>query len=233
MSHNDQNVMRPFAPPSVDPAAIALDKFHPLVNGKQPLELSSNLQRYIKAAQENIAEVEASGELPPMEGSDVGIVALGTGGSLPTKYRNGTHAFFSTPTHSKANILLISAVDTRKDPRMRKHFTRRRRRYLGSTRADVWLARRRVQCLASIARYQVYLHQPRPCRPSYWAGAYTREAKSGKLFTCQRHHYTYLKELIPIILARPPSDGTVVCRLYQKRTPLSPRAPRCARYWHR
>jgi ribonuclease Z len=93
MSHNDQNVMRPFAPPSVDPAAIALDKFHPLVNGKQQLELSSNLQRSIKAAQENIAEVEASGELPPIEGSNVGIVALGTGGSLPTKYRNGTHAF--------------------------------------------------------------------------------------------------------------------------------------------
>ena len=89
MSSSDRNVMRPYAAPSSYPAAVALDKFHPLVNGEQSLELSSLLQRYITTAKEHISEVEASGELPPIAGTDVGVVTLGTGGSLPSKYRNG------------------------------------------------------------------------------------------------------------------------------------------------
>ncbi|KAF9478239.1 hypothetical protein BDN70DRAFT_58947 [Pholiota conissans] len=110
MSSSDRNVMRPYAAPFSDPAALALDKFHPLVNGEQSLELSPFLQRYITAAKEHIAEVEASGELPPIAGSDVGIVTLGTGGSLPTKYRNVLSTLVRIP--GWGNVLLDAGEGT-------------------------------------------------------------------------------------------------------------------------
>lgn len=92
MSPTLLNVMRPWADPVPDPAIVAADKFHPHVNGTETLKFSPALQMYMAQAHAAIKEVTARGEIEPVEGADVGIITLGTGGSMPSKYRNGAHA---------------------------------------------------------------------------------------------------------------------------------------------
>lgn len=103
MASNLQNNMRPWTAPAPDPNIVAVDKFHPLVNGTQPFELSPLLQRYINTAQTAVSEVLASGEIKAEEGADVGIVTLGTGGSLPSKYRNGKNGPPDTVSLSRSH----------------------------------------------------------------------------------------------------------------------------------
>lgn len=82
--------LRPFAPPDLEPEAIALDQFHPLVSGAEPLVLSRAMQTRIFAAKGNVKKrLERGDALPSVPGRQVGIIPLGTGGSSPAKYRNG------------------------------------------------------------------------------------------------------------------------------------------------
>ena len=82
--------MRPYSPPMVDPEAISLDKFHPTVTGVESLILSTALKRRITAAKANIQRrLYGKDPLPFVEGREVGVIPLGTAGTLPSKYRNG------------------------------------------------------------------------------------------------------------------------------------------------
>ncbi len=86
------NGIRPWADPVPDPAIVAADKFHPHVNGTESLKCSPALRKYTAQARAAIEAVIARGAVEPMEGADVGIITLGTGGSMPSRYRNGAHA---------------------------------------------------------------------------------------------------------------------------------------------
>lgn len=81
--------MRPFASPIPDKAIEATDKFHPVISGKQPLEFSPFLSRSIDRARKNVAGILSKKDFEPVEHADIGIIPLGTGGSVPSKYRNG------------------------------------------------------------------------------------------------------------------------------------------------
>ena len=82
--------LRPFAPPVVEPEVVALDQFHPLASGTEPLVLSRVMQTRIFAAKSNVKKrLERDDALPSVPGGQVGIIPLGTGGSSPGKYRNG------------------------------------------------------------------------------------------------------------------------------------------------
>lgn len=88
--------MRPWIPPAPDPEVIKRDKFHPIASGAVPLEFSPVLSESIKEAKESIAQVvlQKNAESETEPGADVGIISLGTGGSLPSKYRNGKLFYF-------------------------------------------------------------------------------------------------------------------------------------------
>src|SRR6266567_8112087 len=81
--------MRPFTLPTPDKAMGATDKFHPVILGKQPPELSPFLSRSIERAQRNVAQIQSKKDFKLVEHADIGIIPLGTGGSVPSKYRNG------------------------------------------------------------------------------------------------------------------------------------------------
>jgi ribonuclease Z len=81
--------MRPFTLPTPDKAMEATDKFHPVILGKQPLEFSPFLSRSIERARRNVARILSNKDFKPVEHADIGIIPLGTGGSVPSKYRNG------------------------------------------------------------------------------------------------------------------------------------------------
>ena len=82
--------MRPYSPPIIDPEATSLDKFHPTVSGVESLILSAALRRRITAAKANIQRrIYSKDPLPFVEGREVGVIPLGTAGTLPSKYRNG------------------------------------------------------------------------------------------------------------------------------------------------
>jgi len=82
--------MRPYSPPMIDPEAISVDKFHPTVTGVESLMLSTALKRRITAAKANTQRrLYSKDPLPFVEGREVGVIPLGTAGTLPSKYRNG------------------------------------------------------------------------------------------------------------------------------------------------
>ncbi|KAF8956934.1 hypothetical protein BDZ97DRAFT_1848960 [Flammula alnicola] len=110
MASNLHTVMRPFTPPAPDPAIVALDKFHPIVSGAKPVEFSPALQRSIRTGKWNVSQVLSGSDLKPMEGADVGIVTLGTSGSLPSKYRNVLSTLVKIP--GRGNILLDAGEGT-------------------------------------------------------------------------------------------------------------------------
>ena len=82
--------LRPFAPPALEPEAVALDEFHPPASGAKPLVLSRAMQTRIFAAKSNVKKrLERGDALPSVPGGQVSIIPLGTGGSCPAKDRNG------------------------------------------------------------------------------------------------------------------------------------------------
>jgi ribonuclease Z len=66
-----------------------MDRFHPVIRGEQTLGISSGLQRRTEALRNRISQSIEQRENIVMPGSEVGVLTLGTGGSLPSKYRNG------------------------------------------------------------------------------------------------------------------------------------------------
>lgn len=116
--------MRPFAPPTPDKAIEATDKFHPVISGKQPLEFSSFLSRSIDRARKNVAGILSKKDFEPVEHADIGIIPLGTGGSVPSKYRNGAQLMQALcSSHSQ---YFISAINAYQDTWMGQYVTRYR-----------------------------------------------------------------------------------------------------------
>jgi len=81
---------RPYKPPTADAELAALDKFHSSVSGESPIVFSSTMQKRIDAAKSKVSRRIEQRNFPVTEGADVGVIPLGTGGSIPSKYRNGT-----------------------------------------------------------------------------------------------------------------------------------------------
>lgn len=83
------NSLRPYAPPTISPEFVAKDKFHPVIRGERTLGISSELQQRMEAVRNEISQGIEQRENIVIPGAEVGIVTLGTGGSLPSRYRNG------------------------------------------------------------------------------------------------------------------------------------------------
>ena len=60
-----------------------------MIRGEQPLGISPELQKHMEAIRNKISQGIEEKENIIMPGAEVGIITLGTGGSLPSKYRNG------------------------------------------------------------------------------------------------------------------------------------------------
>lgn len=86
--------LRPYCPPTIPPEFVAKDKFHPVIKGEQTLGISSELQQRMNTVRNQISQGIEQRENIYIPGTEVGIVTLGTGGSLPSKYRNGLPFFF-------------------------------------------------------------------------------------------------------------------------------------------
>lgn len=100
--------MRPFAPPTIPPADVDYDQFHPSITASSPPPLSPlTLQRFAEA-KANIQTHLESGKVVEPPGSDVTVLPLGTGGSLANKYRNGS--FVLSPLSSSATTLISLVV---------------------------------------------------------------------------------------------------------------------------
>jgi hypothetical protein len=107
MTSNLLSTIRPLAPPTPEELVAARDKFTPLTSSAAPLELSHALKKAIAIAKRNLKQVVERGQAQQIEGADVGVVALGTGGSMPSTHRNGSHPNHHSPDRaSRANIHL-------------------------------------------------------------------------------------------------------------------------------
>ena len=60
-----------------------------MIRGERTLGISSGLQQRTVAVRNQISQGIEQRENIVVPGAEVGIVTLGTGGSLPSKYRNG------------------------------------------------------------------------------------------------------------------------------------------------
>lgn len=88
------NLLRPYAPPTISPDVVAKDRFHPVIKGEQTFGISSELQQRMEAVRNEISQSIEQRENSVVLGAEVGIITLGTGGSLPSKYRNGLHLLY-------------------------------------------------------------------------------------------------------------------------------------------
>lgn len=82
--------LKPYSPPCSNPENSSKDEFHPTASGTEPVSLAPSMVKKIRAAKANIQK-HLDLDVTPLTdgGSQVGIIPLGTGGSLPNKYRNG------------------------------------------------------------------------------------------------------------------------------------------------
>ena len=83
------NLLRPYSPPTISPEIVAKDRFHPVIRGERTMGISSELQRRMEAVRNKVSQDVKQRKKNFVPGSEVGVVTLGTGGSLPSKYRNG------------------------------------------------------------------------------------------------------------------------------------------------
>lgn len=88
--------LRPYTPPTISPEIVSKDRFHPVIRGEETLGISLALQQRMEAVRDQISQCIEQKENIIMPGAEVGIVTLGTGGSLPSKYRNGLQFFVSS-----------------------------------------------------------------------------------------------------------------------------------------
>jgi ribonuclease Z len=90
MSSNLRLGLRPYSPPGVDLEITSPDKFHPAASGSEPILLSPSMRKKIRVAKANIQKHLGCDVSSLVDGgSQVGVIPLGTGGSVPNKYRNG------------------------------------------------------------------------------------------------------------------------------------------------
>ena len=88
MASNLYMNMRPPAPPIIENLPGDGDRFHPAVKKSSSLDLSPLTSEKFAAARLNVANAIEKGIDVP-EGAGVGVLPLGTGSALPSKYRNG------------------------------------------------------------------------------------------------------------------------------------------------
>lgn len=127
--------LKPYSPPGIDTDIASPDKFHPTASGAIPVLFSPSMQRRISAAKANKQRHQfCDVSLLTDGGSHVGIIPLGTGGSLPNKHRNGESRI--SPCFIYLNWFSVVYVDH--DTEVGKHTVGFGRRYLGSTGAKFW-----------------------------------------------------------------------------------------------
>ena len=88
MASNLYMNMRPPAPPIIENLPGDGDRFHPAVKKSSSLDLSPLTSEKFAAARLNVANAIEKGIDVP-KGAGVGVLPLGTGSALPSKYRNG------------------------------------------------------------------------------------------------------------------------------------------------
>lgn len=90
--HMEANIVVSMRPPC--PAAVEIDsgrdRFHPAIRSPELFELPPATLKCFDEARRRIEMFIAAGNAPKPPGGNVGILPLGTGSSLPSKYRNGT-----------------------------------------------------------------------------------------------------------------------------------------------
>lgn len=105
--------LRPYSPPAPDAYLSAADKFHPVINGSESLEISEKMGLTIQRAKDMVSQRERiRDESTTIPGRDVGIIALGTGGTLPSKYRNGWFLRFYDVYLEHLMIILKTVLST-------------------------------------------------------------------------------------------------------------------------
>lgn len=82
--------IRPPAAPITEICEKDGDLFHPAVSSENPIVLPPLTRERFAASRSSIEEHIASGKLHVPKGADVGVIPLGTGSAIPTKYRNGS-----------------------------------------------------------------------------------------------------------------------------------------------
>jgi ribonuclease Z len=88
MASNLYMNMRPPAPPIIENLPGDGDRFHPAVKKSSSLDLSPLTSEKFAAARLNVTNAIEKGIDVP-KGAGVGVLPLGTGSALPSKYRNG------------------------------------------------------------------------------------------------------------------------------------------------
>jgi ribonuclease Z len=89
MASHQKITIRPFFPPVVTSSEENGDRFHPVVCGKDSIQLSERALELYTEAQAKVEELSKDDGLIVPKGANVEIVPLGTGSAVPTKYRNG------------------------------------------------------------------------------------------------------------------------------------------------
>lgn len=129
--------MRPPAPPVQETFAEDVDLFHPAVSSQNPSLRTLptlTLQRFAEG--KKITEDHLnSGSVNIPNGADVGVIPLGTGSAIPTKYRNGLSNVFQ---RRRFNLYRCSLLNPPSDPELGKYSVGGWRRYLGATHPSVW-----------------------------------------------------------------------------------------------
>lgn len=109
MASNLYMNMRPPAPPIIENLPGGGDRFHPAVKKSSSLDLSQLTSGKFAAARLNVANALEKGMDVP-KGAEVGVLPLGTGSALPSKYRNVSSTLIQIP--GWGNILLDAGEST-------------------------------------------------------------------------------------------------------------------------
>jgi len=153
------------------------DRFHPALSGSTFQPLSDTTIKAFEEAKETVSRHPPAGMQQPL---NVKILPLGTGSSIPTRYRNGMMRSQSL----RLSVVLsgfISFIDTYSNA-VWKCSTRRRRGYPGPVDPSVWsrLRWRRRRC---IGESQVYLCEPQARGSPDGVGEAFKVQKTCGLFT--------------------------------------------------
>ncbi|KAF9466199.1 beta-lactamase-like protein [Collybia nuda] len=100
--------MRPPAPPVTE--TCEGDLFHEAISSESPIALPALTRERFSASRAGVEDHIASGKVHVPKGADVGIIPLGTGSAIPTKFRNVSSTLIQIPNWG--NILLDAGEGT-------------------------------------------------------------------------------------------------------------------------
>jgi len=152
------------------------DRFHPALSGSTFQALPDATIKAFEETKQTVLRHPLAETQPP---SNVKILPLGTGSSIPTKYRNGMMRSQSLRL-SVVSSGFISLIDTYSNA-VWKCSTRRRRGYPGPVDPSVW-SRLRWRCRRCIGESQVYLCEPQACGSPDGVGEASQVQKTCGLF---------------------------------------------------